>query len=613
MPLAKNKGPLLESVIYGDDAFQLIPREFKAFLGIRKTDQEVPTDILPDLLLYPLIQSQVVQERTNERKKTNVEIVGDIDVDLPDETFIQETGQVGHRTRRLVVEGTDLVPTDLTWSADQHNLGNGLLDQTIVTLDEVFDGRQFSRERSIVTPEDFRALLQTQEQAATVSGSATPPDPFVPGDGLIKQTTQQLTDFHYRASETSMDLLSLPIINENSRTNQYKQVESVDRVLKLDTLPPFVPTALRNVTFTKLGDGTAIEERASVDALFENLQSSIVLEDVLPAVFKASLPTYIREFNLTDLVDDPPVLDPGDFERTETQYDVFNKRVRTRGRAGISYPQDIVASRQIGPKEYGGGLTKTTGYLDTTEPPVETGVEIVSSKVQDLGNGTWFRETEKLDPDVSSTWPTLEGVEFDKEMQVYVDEEVQTVASSYTVDVPSVGEYFVETKKPIDAFHSRREKITKTPTATDEASAIITEAWRPYQFPGWLAATGFGYYVRKSRAELCQHITKTWWMSKATKPTTGVTGSGADVEIDPIVQDNIIISTLNNTSTLAYSGECLHDDITTFGTLFWAETTPNMTDYTTTWIGTPRKIAADIVPTEIPKLWKIQTTEVVMR
>lgn len=129
MSLLKNPGPLLESLFRG--VLDLIPPEFRAKLGIRQTKQQVPVDVEPDPLTGVLVESQVVQERTDERQKTNVEIEGDINTPLISQERLQN-GQIATRTRQLVVEGTPLVVPDGAVDGTQKNLGIGYLDQSVL-------------------------------------------------------------------------------------------------------------------------------------------------------------------------------------------------------------------------------------------------------------------------------------------------------------------------------------------------------------------------------------------------------------------------------------------------------------------------------------------------
>ncbi len=861
MSLAKNKGPLLTSKFRG--GLEDIPREFLAYTDYNIFTQNVPVDIDPDTITGLLVESKVEQTRDNERKKSN-SVLSRSPVPLISGVKLQ-SGLVGVRTRSLVTDPTPLIIDNLTDSADQHNLGNGFLDQTIVEAPSLFTHEQFRRTRPDVTPQDFGALLQTDEESLTAFGIAvdptlvdgdldatdeqldvfthrtsrrtidlvdlpafftnyktnrykqplisvrelrvddnTPypptalgdstytvlgdgtalvefegtevlfdqhvfsrerpdvvpewakailpvfeeafletdiavdPDPLsagvylerqqqedvfnrrvtrrsrnpadlpihrigfntnrykqietitetlesdlttaptptalsdvvfeILGDGsaiervtevdslftehmfersipdvtpewakALLQTKIQETNvtgtaadptlvagdlsrsekqydvFNKRTSRTFRDLTGLPKQRVSYRTNRYKQIETVTDILEDDGTTPDVPTALKDVTFEILGDGNAVEQHIEIDDVFDQKSRSTELPDLLPDIFKAVLPTYVHEDVITGTsVTDPPVLTSGDFFKSETRETEFTKKVIIRGRAGISLPASVTAFRRIGGEQYGSEVTKMDGYLDDSEPSVETGLDVVTSKVTDLGNGTWFRETEKLD--VASVWPTLDGQYFDKEMQVNALTEEQTVDSSFTPATPGVGDYWVESKKPLDNYHAKRILLTRTPTADSLANALIEEVDGPFQFPGivYLAPSGLGYYRRQASAQLCQQTIRTWWMSSATKPTRGLPGSMADVEVQDIIMDDIIISTLNDVFTLAYSGMCLHDAITTFGTFVYAATTPSAADYIAL-IGSEIVVGASIDPTDIPNLWKIQTKSVVAR
>ncbi len=483
--------------------------------------------------------------------------------------------QIVQETRTLEDDTTTpVVPTALR-DVEFTILGDGTALEVVDDIDEVFDQRGFSRDRDIVTPSDFRAKLQTVDLEAVVPGSATEPAPFADGDGLISQSTKQLTEFTYRASSKSIDLVDLPQTNVNKRTNRYKQVETVTRLLEVDTSTPDTPTALKDVNFTKLGDGTAVEERVTIPSVFENhiytkerpdvtpdvfkalLQitedefteagtagiptlgageyrrsqqqvdlfdrrisvrsrdqgslpitvvdkrtnrfkqvetvtrilevdsstpltptalldvnftklgdgnaveeriaiasvfdnkvSSKEVPDLLPEIFKALLPLFTTEVSSAGTITDPPSLATGDLFKSETQTDIFTKRVTTRTRSGISLPQDIVTLRHLGGFEFGGEHTKITGYLDDSEPLVEDGLGVVSSEVRNLGNGTWFRQTEEWDDDVTE-WPELSGQETDPRTGVVIDIRKKVVAAGDSL-TPAMDEYI--DNKPIDKW-----------------------------------------------------------------------------------------------------------------------------------------------------------------
>ena len=69
----RNPGPLLTLIFRG--TLEHIPPEWRAKLGLKKFDQQQPNDVDEDSLSGQLIGSQVDATRTDERKKTNVQLL----------------------------------------------------------------------------------------------------------------------------------------------------------------------------------------------------------------------------------------------------------------------------------------------------------------------------------------------------------------------------------------------------------------------------------------------------------------------------------------------------------------------------------------------------------
>lgn len=368
-------------------------------------------------------------------------------------------------------------------------------------------------------------------------------------------------------------------------------------------------------TFSKQVDSVTSEESTSTRQWLDKTSYEIEIPILIPEWARPQIPIITESHTLAGVASQP-VLGNRELRAREAQVsDLLYQRTVTKIRDDVVFP--VTAVNEQTDERYGGAVLEERLTLDEVEMNADEGFLIVDSKTTTLAVYTGgppdglFMKTTLLNP--GDAWPILLSLLWDDEMQVLYDREEQIVEAPYSVATPSVGDNFVETREEIDQWRDRRIKITKNPTAVDVSTALQDVQGHPYQFPGWLAPATYGYYVRKTRADLTEHVIRTWWITSATRPTTGATGSGADVEYDPIIMDNIIISTLNNVTTLAYSGECLHDDLTTFGTLFWPETTPNKTTYVGTWIGTERVITAEVKHTLIPFLWKAQTISVVMR
>lgn len=557
MAISKNRGPLLTSKYRGSvDNF---PREFLAFIGLDVYSQEVPVDIDIDPITGFLVESKLVQERDNERKKTNTFLTETPGGELESEVRL-DNGLIGTRIRSLVPVGTDLETDRLTYSADQNNLGNGWLDQTIIEAPKLFSDQSFSRSRPDVTPSDFGALLTTRETEETFFGLAEDPE-LEPGD--IKVSDKQIDVFKHRLSRSAIDVLELPITNINKGTNQFKQVETITRILELDTETPEEPTSTKDVSFTKLGDGTALEVRTEVPVIFEHLTSSINVLNFIPPEFRGLIPDFEVSHVAEGQVVNPPSLSGTEIYRQEEQVDKFNKRVTIRNLGSPTLPITY-SNPRIGGEQYGGEIMKLVLTLDDSALSVETGLGVISSETKTLSPSLFLRITEKWN--TATAWPILSSDRYNEETQTHDTIETQVVAPTYN---PADGTGFIEELEAIDQWRSRRIKTVSTPTATSEATAIVTERWAPFQFPGWLTSTGIGYYVRRTRAELCRQIIKTWFVNSATKPT---------VAVNEIIMDNPIINSLNDVTRIEYAGECLHDDYS-LGSLFFPATTPTATEY----------------------------------
>ena len=338
----------------------------------------------------------------------------------------------------------------------------------------------------------------------------------------------------------------------------------------------------------------------------------VTIPDLLPQEFAATLPVTTHEDTHIGFAS-LPVLVTGDLMRRQAQIDYNTYRLTVRGRASISLPQ-VVTNKET-TTEFGGGDINRTATLDLYDNlTLDEGLTFLGSEIRKLDsqtNGLAVKTTRELD---DSAWPILPSRLWDEKLREEYDE-TQQVIDTGTSEDPNPGVFaWVSEVKALDKWKAQKTNTSKSaPQYVDVASALITYEFKPFKFPGLLTPTAYGYYVRSAFAELIQHKIRTWWLSSSTTPTVGIPGSGADVEVEEILPDNVVISTLNSTSTLAYSGMVLHDAITTFLVLFWPATTPSYTTYLASWQGFEKVIAGTITPEREKDVWKIQTESVIMR
>lgn len=491
--------------------------------------------------------------------------------------------QVEYLLRTLEADTTTPATPTAVLDVEFTPLGDGSAIELWDYTADLFLQNTYSRSRGVVTPEDFRAKLQIREHSELVIGTSS--DPTL-GAGDIDADESQENEFVYRNKRRSIDTASLPQQIVNTRTNRYKQVETVTRILEADSTTPAVPTALRDVDFQKLGDDTALEVRVDIPAVFEGLSSSTEILDMLPEVFKASLPSHVREFSQAGTVSDPPGLDPGDLERVESQSDAFTKRVRTRGRSGISYPQEKIVRRGVGASEFGGEILKLTGYLNTSEPPVETGFDVTKSEVTTLGDGTYFRQTERLD--TASVWPILTEYDQDPETQALITTTYQVVDAA-TVSTPSIISGQITRYKKIDQWRSLMIIETYSLPADYEEQRFMAHTfpslwdWHTYVYNTPCGAVG---PIRHGFSSMVQaRLAISFSTSKQT-----ITGLTLIPNTHHLVHD-IVAGVLNDVGVINYFGDCT-------GPVSLPASSPDYTTYNSTIRGTEQLISGESV------LWK---------
>lgn len=148
-------------------------------------------------LTSTLIESKVVQTRTDERKKTDTSIEDPSAITLVEYVKTNEA-QLGTRTNSLVAEG-DALPTitALTVSAEQNNLGNGKTEQEVITVASVFDRKvnEDSGAGDFVfrqTEKFIDSLVVRTDSEVAAGTSATPDTLATTGTGIIRASAERV-------------------------------------------------------------------------------------------------------------------------------------------------------------------------------------------------------------------------------------------------------------------------------------------------------------------------------------------------------------------------------------------------------------------------------------
>jgi hypothetical protein len=595
-----NPGRPLTSEYFGGDSdtAREIPAEFRAACSLKIVEIPLPWDqpLIP--LSDPVLASKAEQKATSERiRRTTYKQVGPITLH---EVYTSKDKQLGARTRTMRFEGDTIASPGPARSVETKDLGNRHFIENVEDDGTLFSGATSTKEIADVLPEVFKANIPSYEYATTLTGLITVPQILGPSEFYRSETQTDVFNMR-RTTKTRSTVGGLPITFQESKLTPEQQVETIYNTLD-NGLQVLVPTAtMIEGQVTNLGNGQSVMRVGIVPNVFAKKKYSVSMPNLIPAEFRATKPVHTEEnIQAGDAGPVPLPLPGGFFAVTDEDVTDLTHKL-TINYIDASFTTPVVLVDQELTQQFGGGLLFNIRTLDTSGSlTLDYGLNVVSSSVKRLGNGLDIKETRQL---ISGTWPILTTLTWDEEMQSFSREDRQVVAPSYT---PTVGTYFVESRRDLDPWHAMLTRTTRTPVATGPGSAIVTYQYAPFRFPGriFLAPGGGGYYERRASAQLCRHTVRTWWQVSATPPS---------VTVDEMIMDRIIISDLNNITTLAYSGDCLHDAITTFGVLTYAATTPSATDYNTTWIGNEKVISATVSPTSVPSLWKVQTKSVVMR
>jgi hypothetical protein len=391
----------------------------------------------------------------------------------------------------------------------------------------------------------------------------------------------------------------------SANVDQDHEIVTISNVLRdSSTITPGASEAGGFITTVEQKEVTDLvsEEITTVKRFLDAASYSISIVNIIPREFMAFIPTFV-ESHIYAGIASMPVLALGEFEHSQKQLTrlLYEDRITSLG--PISLP--ITHTNKETTEEYGGGVLNVILTLDVTGvQTIDEGYLVTSSNLTVLGNGMDLKETKSLN---SVSWPQLTSNLWDDNMRLEYIETQQVVPFGSLPDPDPGGATFAWTSeiRKLDIWRVVKVNVNKpAPIYTDEATALISYEFRPFRFPGLIYFAGAGYFIRSADARLTQVLVKTWWVKASSPPPVPT--------VDEIIVDDPIISSLNDTTQLQYAGPCIHDDLLTFGVLFFPATTPSWTDYTTNWIGNYKIIGASVTPEKERDLWKYQTQSIVM-
>jgi len=298
---------------------------------------------------------------------------------------------------------------------------------------------------------------------------------FVPTgeeEGTLENVNGVITQTSY---EPYNEFLSVKIVQTykvdgpqliGQATNNEGQLVTVTTQRKgaLGYIPPN-PTATRTVEASREDAESLVERIVDTPKVFSAQTFSIERPDNVPQKFKAKLPVFTTQQNITGIAQ-APTLESGQFSKSEEQVTEFVKRISTTSR-DLSQKETLTGVQYT--SELGGGFAVVTETypFDSNNPTIpEFG--IISDEVENLGDGTRIRRQVKLQPQAynlgtfsdsgnplfGETLQPLKGQDYDEALDIVIPYE-QVVAQPLSVGI-STGQRRRVT--PRDVSHSIIQK-----------------------------------------------------------------------------------------------------------------------------------------------------------
>jgi hypothetical protein len=561
---------------YTKSILDLIPPKLRAVIPTTESTIDSPgsPSTNPTLLTGEL--SRTESRLTEYTKRIKIVSLGAISVPVSvSDTQTTKDKQVATVVYTLLTHGTSTAAVSALQDVSVEDLGNGYDVETVTSVPSVFPAGSYTKTIVDLIPPELRAQIPVVDTDVTSAGTASSNPTLLTGE--LSRNEQQVNVYTKRVRVSSLGSISVPVSVTASETNKDKQVVSILYTLETTGTNAVVPTALIDVAVKDLGNGYEVVTKRTIASVFPANTYSVSVINLIPEQFRAKVPTYESDVTSAGNASVTPALGTGELERSETQVDVFVKRVRVRSVSSVSLPITLTGGQRVVQK-YGvqlladevitlalaGTLTIPTGFLviEAEKKEIGGGMEVATSLVASGGS-----------------WPTVTGSRFDEEMQVRTPTEEQIVDVGYT---PLTGAYFIETKEPVDQWKSRRRRITKQPTAVSPETALESVVFAPFEFPGTIDViqaplTNNFLGHRQSRAALVKQLVKTWWVSSPTRP---------EIPFDEIIADSITLVSLLNLDRVETFHNVLHDAYTAMGTIpqFFPATTPSYTEY---FLGNP--------------------------
>jgi hypothetical protein len=456
-------------------------------------------------------------------------------------------------------------PVAIMVEAEVKNLGNGQSVARIGYVPSVFNHIRYELILPDVIPAEFRTNIPTTKVEQTLAGTATMPSPTT---GDLALVDEQVTALTHRTSESTRSSVTLPqLLIDQEVTEQFGggtlwnyRTLDVSGNLLVDTGVYVVSSAVK-----RLGNGMDLRETRQLHDTPWPTLTSLIWDDEMQVFRQEDEQVVANTYTPTS---------GANFIESVKAIDKWrSKRTRTTKNPTANGPSNAIVTYDYRPFQFPG----TFDYPRNIAYDHREGYRRASAQLVKMTIKTWWQVStgppsisvdeiivDTVNVPIYSAGSTADGQTY---ANVLHDDFTNTLGAHYPATTPSFEQYYLG-----------------TPSGTSGFSTLV------------LAGPGSGYTVGDN--VLCGGV-------GGTVSAVGVGGSIAAFASSPISGRIISSSTGPVTALTGGTG--------TGGQAYVLSYVVQNYVAGTAWVGNLKIIAAKVTKTDIPNLWKCQTTSVIMR
>lgn len=461
-----NPGPLLTGDRLGGE--QPIPPEFIAAMERHVDVQWNPTTKEPEPLSDTVVESDIVTDRINERKKTTVsKKAGNItlsgirhnDNGQPVQVTLTMRPTTDAAAQPSATQQVAVKDLGNGWSIEEKSVEGSYVNGSFVA--GIFPGNLYGKERPNLVPEKFRPSIPIVTTRVDAAGSAAAPT--LSGTEL-REVQEQVDLFKFRTTIDTQADPSVPVSLTGYETTREQQLATVVETLETAGTAAATPTSTMDVQVQNLGNGFQVQRTSTVSAIFPQTASGHKQMVVVPEKFRpASMTLTTTGATSTGTTATPTALGTGGtgvVESTAQRVDATKVRVESTTLTGT--PDTSV-------QEYGyvEGLVApiTTTFIADSAGASSGGLLVTDVRREVIGGGKAINKLETV-----ASWPTRYGQDYNARFDVIVPWSESTIAP--------VASGTARTEiRPVDYARQRNRTYDYTALEAAYAASVV-------QFPG---------------------------------------------------------------------------------------------------------------------------------